>query len=79
MAKIYTIQLHEIDLGQVLDGLEIRAQSWERTAAFLRTEGMPADELFIIEECSTPQEAERIAKHYRLIISEIRRQMEAQE
>ena len=79
MAKVYTIQLHEIDLGQVLDGLEIRAQSWERTAEYLRTQSLPADEMFIIEECSKREEADRIAKHYRLIIHEIHRQMRTQQ
>jgi hypothetical protein len=49
--KVYTIQLDEHDLGQLLDGLEIRAESWERTAKYLRTERMPDDDMFVVEEC----------------------------
>lgn len=37
MAKIYHIELSEDDLGQLLDGLEVRAESWERTAEYLRS------------------------------------------
>ncbi len=78
MPKNYTIQLDSPDLGQLLGGLEIRAQSWERTAEYLRTEEMPAGEFFIVEECSQPEEANDIAKHYRSIVCKIRQQMEAQ-
>jgi len=78
MRKNYTIQLDSLDLGQLLDGLEICAQSWERTAEYLRTEEMPEGEFFIVEECSQPKEADGIAKHYRSIVSKIRQQMEAQ-
>src|SRR5262245_44354819 len=52
MGKNYTIQLSDIDIGQLLDGLEIRAQSWERTAEYLRTESVADGEPFLIEECS---------------------------
>lgn len=31
MAKIYRIELDELDLGQLLDGLEARADAWEKT------------------------------------------------
>lgn len=79
MAKTYHIELDELDLGQALDGLEVRAESWERTADYLRTEQMPQGEFFIVEECHEPEEAEGIAKRYRSIITKIRNQMEAQE
>jgi hypothetical protein len=36
MATIYRIELDGRDLGQLLDGLEVRAEAWERTAAYLR-------------------------------------------
>ena len=78
MAKIYRIELESLDLGQILDGLELRAQSWERTADYLHTQTMSAGEFFIVEECSKPEEANDIAAHYRSIIETIRRQMEAQ-
>ena len=47
-------------------------------AEYLRTERMPDGEMFIIEECSKPEEADDIGEHYRSIISRIRQQMEAQ-
>jgi hypothetical protein len=79
MAKTYRVELNDLDIGQLLDGLRLRAESWERTADYLRTETMPAGEIFIIEECSKPEEADAIAEHYRSIIGTIERQMEAQE
>jgi hypothetical protein len=78
MATTYRIELDDLDLGQALDGLEMRAHSWHRMADYLRTEKMPEGEFFIVEECSKPEEADDIAKHYRSIIQKIRSQMEAQ-
>ena len=78
MTKLYRIELDTLDLGQVLDGLKLRAEAWERTASFLRTGAMPAGEVFLVEECSKPEEAEGIAAHYRGIIGRIQAQMEAQ-
>ena len=79
MRKSYAIELDSLDLGQLLDGLEIRAEAWEETAHYLRTGRFPDDESFIVEECSKPQEADDIAKHYRSIAGNIRQQMEAQQ
>ena len=78
MATTYSIELNDLDLGQLLDGLETRAESWERTAEYLRTEAVPDGEFFVIEECSDPDEAQAIAVHYRAIILTIQTQMEAQ-
>jgi hypothetical protein len=66
MAKSYRIELTDLDLGQLLDGMD------------MRTGGLPAGEFFVIEECSQPEEADAIAAHYRSIIATIRRQMEVQ-
>lgn len=79
MAKTYLIELNDLDLGQTLDGLEMRAESWERTAEYLRTERMPDGEFFIVEECSKSEEADDTASRYRSIINKIRDQMETQE
>ena len=76
MRKSYTIRLDSLDLGQLLDGLELRAESWERTAEYLRSGYIAGD--FIVEECCKPEEADDIAAHYRSIISKIREQTEAQ-
>ena len=78
MAKQYRFELDDLDLGQLLDGLEARAESWNKTADYLRTDDMPDDELFLIEECSDAEEADGIAEHYRSIIGKIRNQMEVQ-
>jgi hypothetical protein len=79
MTKTYRIELDEHDLGQLLDGLEIRAESWKRTAEYLRAGDMPDDgELFMIEECSDEDEAEGMAAHFEAIIKNIQSQMEAQ-
>jgi len=78
MRKTYALQLDDLDLFQLLDGLALRAESWERTAEYLRTEKMSDGEFFIVEECSTPEEADGIAAHYRTIIQKIQQQIEAQ-
>lgn len=54
--KIYHIELDAIDLGQLLDGLEVRAESSERTVRYLRAETIAGDDRFLIEECSKPEE-----------------------
>lgn len=78
MGKTFRITIDSLDLFQLLDGLALRAESWERTAEYLRTEKMPDGEFYIVEECSSPEEAEGIAAHYRAIIQKIQQQREAQ-
>lgn len=77
MDKKYIIELDRNDLGQLLEGLEMRAESWERTAHYLLCGVVPEDGFFLAEECHKPEEASDIASHYRRIISKIRNQMEA--
>ena len=76
MAKKYRIELDEHDIGQLLDGLENRAESWRRTADYMRTGEMPGGDFFIIEECSDAEEADGLAGHYEAIIESIQNQME---
>lgn len=78
MGTTYRLELEANDVGQALDGLEQRAEAWERTAKYLRTEAMPDGEFFVIEECSDAAEADAIAAHYRKIIRTIEAQLEAQ-
>ena len=66
----YKIEFDEFDLGQVLDGLEVRADSWEKTALYHHTGECPND--MIVEDCRDAEEAEKIAAHYRSIINSIR-------
>lgn len=78
MANRYRIELEEQDLGQLPDGLEVRAEAWRRTAEYLRTGDIPDDELFLIEECSDEEEADELAARYEAIIRSILSQMEVQ-
>ena len=71
MRKTYRIELDSFDLGQLLDGLEARADAWEKTAQYHRT-GESSDS--VIEECRDANEAEGIAAHYRSIIARIQKQ-----
>ena len=77
MGKKLRIELDSNDLGQAVDGLEVRATQWENTARYLRT-GESSDEFFMPEECRDAEEAENIASHYRSIIAKIRKQQEEQ-
>jgi len=76
MKQTYRIELDGHDLGQLLDGLEARAEAWEKTAEYYRTGHSPPD--FMVEECNDAHEADRIASHYRSIIAKLRQQQEAQ-
>jgi len=69
----YIIRLNGIDLGQVIDGLEMRANAWRLTAAYLETGEAP--EGFLIEECDDGEEARRIAEHYQRILTAMVEQM----
>jgi len=49
MAHTYRIELDDLDLRQLLDGLEVCAESWERTAEYLRSGYVDGD--YTVEEC----------------------------
>jgi hypothetical protein len=72
----YHIELDALDVGQLLDGLQMRAESWERTAEYLRLGYVEGD--YMVEECSKPEEADAITALYRSIVRRIQQQMEAQ-
>jgi hypothetical protein len=77
MGKEFQIKIDGLDLGQVLDGLRARQKSWKNTAIFLRDDYFPGD-AFVCEQCSDPDEAERIAIHYERIIRRIEQQIDRQ-
>jgi hypothetical protein len=77
MSRRLTITLDSLDLGQLLDGLETRAESWRKTADFMES-GYAADDSFICEECADAGEATAIAKHYERIVSIIEKQVAEQ-
>lgn len=76
MSKTYRVELNDPDLGQLFDGLESRAEAWEKTADYHRNGKSPPD--FVVEECNDYEEADGIANHYRAIIARVRRQPEEQ-
>ena len=75
--KEYVIRLNGLDLGQLIDGLEARADAWRLTAVYLETGEAPDG--FVIEECSDAEEARRIAEHYQRILASLLAQKAAQE
>jgi hypothetical protein len=77
MEKQIRLSLGANQVGQILDGLEIRAEAWRKTAAFLETDD-PGDDFFLIEECSSSHEARAIANDYATIISKLRKQYDSQ-
>ncbi len=77
--KMVPIVLDELDLGQAMGGIEIRAEAYERTAEYLDSESAGddfdyGDDPFIIEEVTDAYEARAIAEHYRHIHAELERQ-----
>ena len=76
MAKTYLLRLDENDVGQILDGLEVRAAAWEKTAEYHRTGESPPG--FLVEECDDADEAAAIARRYRGIIANLVNQREVQ-
>jgi hypothetical protein len=79
MQKQIHLVLGELDVFQILDGLEVREESWRKTAAYLDTEEFPDDDAFVIEECSSAHEARNIADIYHTIIATIRKQLTFQQ
>jgi len=77
MKDTFQIILKRRDLGQLLDGLRIRAEAWEKTADYLES-GFSPDDYFICEECSDSHEARCIARHYETIIGAIEDQVKKQ-
>lgn len=77
MHREFTIRLDSLDLGQLLDGLETRAESWRKTADFMES-GYAEDDSFVCEECTDGKEAVRVAEHYERLIHSIEEQVSQQ-
>ena len=77
MGKQFQIKIDSLDLGQILDGLRSRREAWQNTAFYLR-DGFFPDDAFVCEDCGNPHEAEKIADHYRRIVSSIEKQIDEQ-
>ncbi len=68
--KEYVIRLNAFDLGQMIDGLEVRQRAWRDAASYLRTGEMPSED-FVMEESRDAEEAERLSGHYVRIMDRI--------
>jgi hypothetical protein len=77
MGKQLTLTLDSLDVGQLLDGLRSRAESWRKTADYMES-GYSPDDSFVCEECTDADEANAIAKHYEKIVASIERQVDEQ-
>ena len=75
--EFVTLKLPKLFVGQMLDGLRIRAESWERTKIYLSDGIIDSDDPYI-EECNDETEARQIETLYREIIKEIETQLDAQ-
>lgn len=74
MSRTVTISLEMIDIFQILDALNTRAEAWENTGAVLIGE-FESEDIFVPEECDDPSEAAEIAQHFRDIVEKIERQI----
>lgn len=74
MAKTITLILDVADIFQILDALNDRADSWERTAKMLNGE-FESEDFFVPEECHEASEAIEIAQHFKDISSNIEAQI----
>ena len=77
MGKEFHFTLEGFDIGQILDGLRCRQESWANTAIYLRDDYFP-NESFLCEECSDSDEAQKLADQYQRINSAIEQQIEEQ-
>jgi uncharacterized protein YdcH (DUF465 family) len=77
MSKTLLLRLDDNDLGQILEGLQTREESWRRTAEYFRS-GHNPDDSFVIEECNSEYEAKQIALFYARIIHNLERQRDEQ-
>jgi hypothetical protein len=77
MGKTFRLTIKTVDLGQLLDGLRMRAEAWRKTAEYLES-GYAPDGSFICEECNDAEEGTKIANHCDKIISLIQHQVEEQ-
>ncbi|MFC1780799.1 hypothetical protein ACFLZ8_00865 [Planctomycetota bacterium] len=76
MEKFVTLRLPEIDVGQIIDGLNERMIVWRTTEEYLETGFSHLGDF--IAECSDPEEARFIAQYYENIIDLINKQLENQ-
>jgi len=72
MSENIKLNLPALAVGQILDALYLRLETWEYTEEYLNT-GL-VREPYCIEECSDADEAHQIADYYKEIIESIEKQ-----
>ena len=72
MSENIKLNLPALAVGQILDALYLRLETWEYTEEYLNT-GLVREPYFI-EECSDADEAHKIADYYKEIIESIEQQ-----
>ena len=73
MRKIIPVNFERNDLGQVIDALHCRLEAYENTALYL-DQLYTGDDVFLIEEVNSSNEAREIAANYRRIIKDLKSQ-----
>ena len=68
--RIINLPITENDLGQIIDCLEVRRESWTKTADWFR--GTLDDPFFVIEECNDEEEALALVETYSKILNSMR-------
>lgn len=72
MNNTYLLRLDGNDLGQIIDGLRVREESWRKTAEYFKSGH--ADDSFVTEDCNGEHEANQMALFYSSIIKNLERQ-----
>jgi len=72
MREDIMLNLPALAVGQILDALYLRLETWEYTEEYLNT-GLVCKP-YCIEECSDSNEARQIADYYKEIIGSIEEQ-----
>jgi len=74
MTTNHTITLSTVDIFQIIDALNLRADSYKHTARYLSGKATENENL-PLEECNDQFEAQEIAKHFGNITETIESQL----
>jgi hypothetical protein len=75
--KTYIIKISDNDLGQIIDGLRVRAECYRKTEQYYLSGYCPDD--FVIGEVKDEHEAYHLASRYEGIVRDLESQMKKQD
>lgn len=75
--RMVTLRLNSLDVIDMIDGLTVRAEAYEKTAEFLES-GYIDDDSFVAQEVRDEHEARAIARNFRRTIRSLERQLREQ-